>query len=378
VARPRPQSDWKYSQRPDLRIVSDELWAAVQKKNDATMAMYSEGAKKGLANRIESSEYLVSGLLKCGLCGGNLVIISGRGGKWARYGCSQHWNRGSCNNDLTINRQVAEQALLDDLDRAVNKNAAMEFVFEELRKMLVSAFNEGPSSGMELQARKGQVEAELDRLTAAIRQGVPAKTLRKALADGERELAQLSAKLDEIKPIDIDTHVDIMRNFAISKIASLPVLFREEPAAARWELRKRVGEIWMTPVRNAKGERLYIGVGHWNLVDDDIISSLRRLFDVIDERRKTGVRSIAGKYSCGNQDADAGDAFWGEVKKSHHVEREWDNTSPGFTKWLQNRNATGAWLNCGVRSVAGENIFPVARFVFIELRAVFPAGNLGS
>jgi site-specific DNA recombinase len=358
VSRPRPQSDWKYSQRPDLRIVSDELWAAVQKKNDATMAMYSEGAKKGLANRIESSEYLLSGLLKCGLCGANLVIISGRGGKWARYGCSQHWNRGCCKNDLTVNRQLAEQTLLGDLDRAVNKNEAMEFVFEELRKMLVSALNEGPDSGKELQGRKAQVEAELDRLTAAIRQGVPAKTLRKALAEGERELAQLSAKLEEIKPIDIDVHIDAMRKFAIAKIASLPVLFRQEPAAARWELRKRMGDIWMTPVRNAEGDRQYIGVGKWSLVDDDYMSSLRGLLDDLETRQKTGVRCVASINSSSIRALSVDQQFWSDIEESQELQREWDSTCPGFMKWLQNRNATGAWLNCGVQSVAGAGFEP--------------------
>ena len=46
VARPRPQSDWRACERPELRIVSDELWDAVQKRTAYTMALYSEGAQR--------------------------------------------------------------------------------------------------------------------------------------------------------------------------------------------------------------------------------------------------------------------------------------------------------------------------------------------
>ncbi|HVZ16501.1 MAG TPA: hypothetical protein VG897_05255 [Terriglobales bacterium] len=51
----------------------------------------------------------------------------------------------------------------------------------------------------------------------------PGKTVRKAIADAERELNQLSTKLDDYKPIDIDAH--ILRKFAVAKIANLLVLF---------------------------------------------------------------------------------------------------------------------------------------------------------
>jgi hypothetical protein len=149
-----------------------------------------------------------------------------------------------------------------------------------------------------------------------------------------------------------------MREFALSKIASIPKLFREEPSADRCEIRKRMREVWMTTVRNAEGNRYYIGVCQWNLVDDDFTSSLRHIFDLIYERRKTGVRSLAVLLPSSTEALSDDHVFWQEIQNTQSVEREWDTTCSGFMKWLQNRNATGAWLNCGVQSVAGAGFEP--------------------
>ncbi len=77
---------------PELQIVNDELWLRVQERQKCLMTIYS-GAKKGLLPRLVTSPYLLSGILKCGVCGGNLIIITGYSsyGHYPQYGCSQHF-----------------------------------------------------------------------------------------------------------------------------------------------------------------------------------------------------------------------------------------------------------------------------------------------
>src|SRR5271170_514231 len=50
-------------------------------------------------------------LLKCGLCGSNLIIASG-GGKKPKYVCSGYFNRGICSNNLYIRQDELEERLL--------------------------------------------------------------------------------------------------------------------------------------------------------------------------------------------------------------------------------------------------------------------------
>ena len=58
MARPRPSSEWRISERPELRIISDELWQLVQAKN-ARMAKLYGGQHQGLLNRLASSRNLL-------------------------------------------------------------------------------------------------------------------------------------------------------------------------------------------------------------------------------------------------------------------------------------------------------------------------------
>jgi hypothetical protein len=76
VRRARPESEWKIVFQPELRIVSDEVWQKVQDRQKRMMSQYS-GKKKGLLPRSVTSPYLLSGILKCGICGGNLSIVTG-------------------------------------------------------------------------------------------------------------------------------------------------------------------------------------------------------------------------------------------------------------------------------------------------------------
>src|SRR5437660_404073 len=81
------------------------------------------------------------------------------------------------------------------------------------------------------------------------------------------------------------------------------------------------------------------------------MSSLRGLIDA-EDRQKPGLRSVASGCDSSKQHRTNSEETCREFKKLHHLETEGDSACP-FLKRLESRNATGAWLNCGVRSVAG-------------------------
>jgi site-specific DNA recombinase len=334
VSRPRPHSEWRFAECRKLRIVSEQLWNAVQEKNQHTMALYSEGAKKGLASRSQTSAYLLSGILKCSLCGANMVIISGRGGRWARYGCTQHWNRGNCKNDLTLSREVAEQTLLNELQEFLDRPAGLDYVLGEVSDFLQRSTDSGASRVNQLNARKEQIEEELERLTLAIRQGVPARTLKTAITEAEAERKTIEGELKQLKPINIHERITHLRKFVEQQIASLPSLLRVDPHAAKWEFQKHLRELWLTPVRDAEGRRFYIGVGEW-LIEDDGLSSL-----------------WLSRRACAEESDE-------KLPRRHKelLRNQQDRTHDARFE-LENSNATGAWLNCGVRSIAGGGFEP--------------------
>jgi site-specific DNA recombinase len=92
VFKLRPESEWVKTEAPHLRIVSDELFTAVQRRFQTVKQMFGRDGG-GLA--VGPKRYLFSGLLKCSKCGGSIALVCGRGRNGAdRYGCAVHHQRG--------------------------------------------------------------------------------------------------------------------------------------------------------------------------------------------------------------------------------------------------------------------------------------------
>jgi len=89
----RDESEWIRVQHPELAIVAAELWDRVQACFDHFGRKPSEGRHRGLLSRALTSPYLFSGLLKCGECGGNIVIGTGGGTHvHKKYVCANYFN----------------------------------------------------------------------------------------------------------------------------------------------------------------------------------------------------------------------------------------------------------------------------------------------
>ncbi len=81
VFRPRPESEWVTVDAPHLRIISDEALAAAHRRFETVKRVF---ARDGGGLAIGQKRYLFSGLLKCGECGGSVVLVCGRGRAWCR------------------------------------------------------------------------------------------------------------------------------------------------------------------------------------------------------------------------------------------------------------------------------------------------------
>jgi site-specific DNA recombinase len=123
IYRRRP-SEWVITPAPHLRIVSDELFAGVERRFEITKKLWGVGST-GLARGQQKQVYLFSGLLVCGECGGTITLVGGRAStSRTEYGCSLHVQRGDrvCKNSLRIQRHQLGERLLArtaELDRRV-------------------------------------------------------------------------------------------------------------------------------------------------------------------------------------------------------------------------------------------------------------------
>ncbi len=72
---PRPREEWVRQERPDLRIIDDALWDAVQTRLRFVRAAYGCGPGHQVRGSapIAYSPHLRSGILRCGVCGARMI-----------------------------------------------------------------------------------------------------------------------------------------------------------------------------------------------------------------------------------------------------------------------------------------------------------------
>src|SRR5262245_34303503 len=103
-ARRNERSRWMTAEVPELAIIDPETWGAVQARRRATNAFplwQRRGPKR-----------LLSGLLKCGVCGASYIIVTKD-----HVACSAYRNKRTCQNRRTIRMEEIEQRVLTALKR---------------------------------------------------------------------------------------------------------------------------------------------------------------------------------------------------------------------------------------------------------------------
>jgi hypothetical protein len=134
LRRERPSQEWLVTEKPELRIIDAALWDAVQARLSRMAEKY---AKPGLMHRAATSPYLMTGFLKCGSCGANLVIVTGRTkGAHPKYGCPQNFYRGACTNGLKERADWLEDRLLSELQSAVMRPEVVDYALGEFERQL--------------------------------------------------------------------------------------------------------------------------------------------------------------------------------------------------------------------------------------------------
>jgi site-specific DNA recombinase len=137
VSRKNPEGLWIRTEVPHLRIVDDELWQAVKRRQLEITRLFETttlGVREARAKRLHMAKRpisLLSGLLTCGCCGGRYGLIMRD-----RFGCLNHHRRGTCDNNRTILREKIEQRVLSGLnDKLISADSVSEAVRAYTQKM---------------------------------------------------------------------------------------------------------------------------------------------------------------------------------------------------------------------------------------------------
>jgi site-specific DNA recombinase len=266
----RPESDWKRIEHPELVIVSRELWERVQTRLSGFSGMHRASTRPGLLPRSLTSPYLFSGLLKCGECGGNLIIATGGGTRrHPNYVCSNSFNRGVCQNRLYIRRDHLEERLLGRLQNELLRPEVVDYTVNEFGRQLRQALDNLGGDIARMRRRKTELETELRRYADAIGKGGNIPVLIEQMTVRQAELNSITDRLLASSPNSLEARLKDIREFVEQGLKNLRQLLNRNAILAKAELRKHLGEVRMIPI-HGKNEWHYVAEGAWDLVGSNV------------------------------------------------------------------------------------------------------------
>ena len=244
IAKPNPESKWVVRDVPKLRIVSDELWQRVKERQSRTRKLVTQSDRGIRPERARRPSYLLSGLLKCDVCGGGFSKISA-----SHYGCSNARNRGTCDNMLTIRRDVLEESILVGLkSNLMHPDLVKEFIAEYHRELNRLA-RQRDNGRQQLVKEHARVEREIREIIEAIKSGIRSASMADELQALDTRKADLRQQLATDPPAPVRLHPNLAEVYR-QKIENLREALNGDDAreGATEILRDLIDEVRLVPI----------------------------------------------------------------------------------------------------------------------------------
>lgn len=256
----RPQSEWRIRDKNyDLQIVPDDLFLRVQDNRKLKARQIGVQSIGGMTRTEASRKYFLSGLLRCGLCGGKLTI---RTTKPARYGCAEYQARGSCTNNSTIPQELLEHEFIDALSRKLREHSLREeliqMVFEEIQSTKHKRLEAESSAKLrrkDLETSRAQQARHKENLVKAVRESGGMKALYEELELVTRSLERIDEKLVELNcPPMPEVTLEEVTEFVNGQMSTLEQLLVGSAESLKMDFQKRIEKIVVTPDTDQRGK----------------------------------------------------------------------------------------------------------------------------
>lgn len=255
--RPREAAEWVTRPAPELRIVSEALWAAAHARLAGAREDYlrrNTGRTWGRPTNGTESPYLLTGLAQCGVChGGIFVQTRQHGRRRARfYACSTHHHRGRqvCGNSQALPMELIDLEVLSAFREDLLSPAVLDRALTKLRARLSRQPNDTNERADRLTGEADRLQRELARLSAALADGASLPSVLEAIREREARRAGIVEELATVERKSTDSleSLDDVLPEVRRRLQDWRSLLLEETAQARQMLRTLLdGRIVFTP-----------------------------------------------------------------------------------------------------------------------------------
>ncbi len=251
VTRLNDESEWISQEIPELRIVSEALWDKAKGRQSKL-----DARKPGLWRR-NRPRYLLSGLIKCGECGGGYSKIN-----ITHYGCSVTRNKGEsvCTNRKTISREKLEGAVLSALQTHLMRADLVKVFCQEYARHLNEMRVAQDSDRREKAAEMRRLKKRREQVIQSIYNGIDPRMIKeesKYIADRLEELEAEELQNQDMPPPKPLVHPTMATRYR-KEVENLRQALKQDEGRgeATEHLRDLVGKIVVMPEPGRKDLRI--------------------------------------------------------------------------------------------------------------------------
>lgn len=256
----RPQEEWVTQDRPDMRIISDDQWNAAQKRWAEIDGVFpTKRGKKGFEGQQRSyvtshPTHLLSGSLRCGVCGGAIALVSGKGSGY--YGCLNA-TRKACENKVLISRKRIETKFISALNDTVLRPEVLDLVYQQVAKKIKAQFSKVPE---ELRLKKIELhraETRVHNFIEFVASGRATPALAEALGQAEGQVKVLSADVASMEAAKEHAFTPPPKAWIADRLTKLNDVLAKRTEQSALSVRRLTGQITLTPEKPEVGKPYY-------------------------------------------------------------------------------------------------------------------------
>ncbi|WEK50287.1 MAG: recombinase family protein [Candidatus Kaistia colombiensis] len=243
ISRVNPDDEWKIAGVPNLRIVDAETVALVRERLDQPRKSDQPYTR---------TPRVLSGLLRCGGCGGGMTLNGKDKNGEPRVGCARNREAGTCDHKRRYRISAIEDAVLKNLQQQLgNPEAIDSYLIDymaERRRLAAEAIRNRASIERRLADAKGAVSRLIDAYTRGL---VDIDELAERKPTLETEVRRWNDELSQAAPVpNVTLHPQAMRQYR-DDIAALRARLNNDPSTPTPEflapLRRLVAEVRIHP-----------------------------------------------------------------------------------------------------------------------------------
>lgn len=188
VSRPNPRDQWQTKEVAHLRIVDEKVWRKAQALKAARVNASSHIKRR--------PAHLLSGLLRCGICGAGMSVHDRDKTGKTRIRCSAVRESGSCSNRRIIYLPEIEKAVLDGMRQQLNAPDLIQAYIRKYNQERRELAAQANSIRAALQGKRDRIEGERQRtIDLVIRSVIAEEDAKQRIAELKAQLSLMEAQL---------------------------------------------------------------------------------------------------------------------------------------------------------------------------------------